>query len=60
MFTDSLPELRIWYVKGLTGSESILRLLNQPQLKVYYPDGSSRLFKNLFVINGPGEIIKVK
>lgn len=60
MFTDSLPELRIWYTKGHTGPESILRLLNQPQLKVYYPDGSSKLFKNLFVINGPGEIIKVK
>jgi ferredoxin len=60
MFSDSLPELRIWYANGLTGPEPILSLLNQPQLKVYYPAGSSRLFKNPFIISGPGEIIKVK
>jgi polyferredoxin len=60
MFSDSLPELRIWYIKEKSNSESILRLLNQPQLKVYFPDGSSKHFKNHFVIKGPGEIIKVK
>jgi polyferredoxin len=60
LFTGDLPELRIWYVKKLTNSSSILQLLNRPQLKVYYPDRSSKEFKNLFSLQGPGELIQVK
>jgi polyferredoxin len=60
LFSDSLPELRIWYVKRLTSPELILKLLNQSQLKVYFPDGSNKVFKNRFIIDGPGEIIDVK
>ncbi|MFZ4706130.1 MAG: 4Fe-4S binding protein [Bacteroidales bacterium] len=60
MFSDSIPELRIWYVKKLTIPSSILQLLNKPQLKVYYPDGTKKTFNNLFSFEGPGEIIRVK
>ena len=60
LFNDSFPELRIWYVKGLSNSSSILRLLNQSKLKVYYPDGSDKIFENRFTIKGPGEIFQVK
>ena len=60
LFSDSIPQLRIWYVKGLSNSSSIIKLLNQPQLKVYYPDGTDKMFKNRFSIIGPVEIIRVK
>ena len=60
MFSDDLPVLRIWYVKNRTNPESIIKLLNANQLKVYYPDGSYKLFKNLFTIEGPGEVLDVK
>jgi polyferredoxin len=60
MFSDNLPVLRIWYVKRLTSPDSILTLLNTNRLKVYYPDGTHKLFKNLFTIEGPGEVLEVK
>lgn len=60
MFSDDLPVLRIWYVKNHTNKESILKLLNVPQLKVYYPDGTHKYFKNVFTIEGPGEVLYVK
>lgn len=60
MFSDDLPVLRIWYIKSRTDPESIVKLLNTPQLKVYYPDGTHKLFKNLFTIEGPGEVLNVK
>lgn len=60
MFSDDLPVLRIWYIKSLTNPKSIVKLLNMPNLKVYYPDGTHKLFKNLFAIEGPGEILNVK
>ena len=53
MFSDDFPVLRIWYMKSLTDPESILKLLNAPQMKVYYPDGTRKLFKNLFTIEDP-------
>ena len=60
MFSNDHPVLRIWYVKRLTNPESVLKLLNASQLKVYYPDGTHKLFKNLFKIEGPGEVLDVK
>lgn len=60
MFVEDLPVLRIWYVKSLSNPESILKLLNAPQMKVYYPDGTNKQFKNLFTIEGPGEVLEVK
>ena len=60
LFEGTEPELRIWYIKGRTNSSSILKLINQPQIKVYYPDGTSRDFKNHFSVQGPVEIIQVK
>ena len=60
MFNNDLPVLRIWYVKDRTSPEGILKLLNAPRLKVYYPDRSHKFFKNLFTFEGPGELIIVK
>lgn len=60
MFNNDQPVLRIWFIKDLTNPGAILKLLNAPQLKVYYPDGTHKQFKNLFTIEGPGEVLEVK
>jgi polyferredoxin len=60
MFNDDLPVLRIWYIRRRSNPGGILKLLNAPLLKVYYPDGTQKSFKNVFAIEGPGEVLFVK
>lgn len=50
LFTDDGPVLRIGYVKSLTTPEKISKLLNAPELLVYYPDGKTEKVQNPFRI----------
>jgi polyferredoxin len=47
-FTNTDPELKLWYVTKLTTPEKIRTLLNEPMFLVHYPDKSVERVKNPF------------
>jgi len=60
VFTETEPELRMWFVPKLTNPDKIRKLLNEPLFLVHYPDKSVKKIQNPFQFKNSGRVVEAE